>query len=173
VNTTFAAPAVILVAIVTWLAPASLRAEEKNLVAARNGAQVIKYTSQLGGEWRVDKLIDEQITPAGWASADGSLPQEIIFRLPALLRFNTLVFNPRSQAPDSQWARDVAVYTADPFPTMGGWKLVARVQLTREPTDQVFSVDPADGRFIRVVITSAQSPDAPRVSLNEFKVFMR
>ena len=173
VNPTVAGAVVILTATLISLAPAALPAEEKNLVAARNGAQVIKYTSQLGGEWRVEKLIDEQITPAGWASADGSLPQEIIFRLPALLRFNTLVFNPRSEAPDSQWARDLSVYTADPFPTMGGWKLVARVQLTREPTDQVFTVAPVDGRFIRMVITSAQSPDAPRVSLNEFKVFMR
>ena len=56
---------------------------------------------------------------------------------------------------------------------MGGWKLVAHLQLTTRPADQVFTVAPVDGRFIRVVITSAQSPDAPRVSLNEFKVFMR
>jgi len=155
------------------VAPVSVPAEEKNLVAARNGAQVIKYTSQLGGEWRAEKLIDDQIMPAGWASADGSMPQEIIFRLPALSRFDTLVFNPQSEAPDSQWARNVSIYTADPFPTMGGWKLVAQVQLTRLPADQVFTVAPVDGRFIRVVITSAQSPDAPRVSLNKFKVFMR
>ena len=172
-NGTFAATAVTLVATATWLAPASLPAEEKNLVAARNGAQVIKYTSQLGGEWRAEKLIDDQVTPAGWASADGSMPQEIIFRLPALWRFNTLVFNPQSEAPDSQWARDVSVYTADPFPTMGGWKLVAQVRLTRQPVDQVFTVAPVDGRFIRLLITGAQSPDAARVSLNEFRVFMR
>jgi hypothetical protein len=168
-----AAVVVALATTVASLAPSLLPAEEKNLVGARNGAQVIKYTSELGGEWRAEKLIDEQITPAGWASADGSLPQEIIFRLPALSRFNTLVFNPQSEAPDSQWAQDVSVYTADPFPTMGGWKLVARVQLTRQPMDQVFTVDPVDGRFIRLVITSAQSPDAPRVSLNEFKLFLR
>jgi hypothetical protein len=77
-----AAVVVALVTTVASLAPSLLPAEEKNLVGARNGAQVIKYTSELGGEWRAEKLIDEQITPAGWASADGSLPQEIIFRLP-------------------------------------------------------------------------------------------
>jgi hypothetical protein len=168
-----AAAVVALVAMISSPEPASLFAEDKNLVASRNGAQVIKYTSQRGDEWRADKLIDEQITPAGWASADSSMPQEIIFRLPAPSRFNTLVFNPTSDAPDSEWAKDISVYTADPFPTMGGWKLVARVQLTRRPTDQVFTVAAQDGRFIRLVIASAQSPDAPRVSLNEFKVFMR
>lgn len=157
----------------TSLTAAPVPAEEKNLVASRNGAQVIKYTSQLGGEWRAEKLIDDQTTQTGWASVDESMPQEIIVRLPALSRFNTLVFNVQSEAPDSQWARDVSVYTADPYPTMGGWKLVTKVQLSRLPGDQVFTVAPADGRFIRVVITSAQSQDAPRVSLNKFKVFMR
>ena len=172
-SSTVSGAVVTLVTAVTCLASTSLPAQEKNLVAAANGAQVIKYTSQFGGEWRAEKLIDERITPAGWASADGSMPQEIIFRLPTLSRFNTLVFNPQSDAPDSQWARDISVYTADPFPTMGGWKLVAEVQLTRQPTDQVFTVASVDGRFIRVVITTAQSPDAPRVSLNKFKLFLR
>jgi hypothetical protein len=165
-----------LAAVVTgaaWLPAPVARAEDRNLVAARNGAQVIKYTSERGGEWRAAKLIDEQITPAGWASADESMPQEIIVRLPALSRFNTLVFDLTSDVPESKWARDVAIYTADPFPTIGGWKLVARIQLARQPGEQRFTVEPVDGRFIRLVITSAQSPDAPRVSLNEVKVFMR
>jgi hypothetical protein len=112
VSRAFIATVGILVATTAWLAPTRPSAEEKNLVTARNGAQVIRYTSERGGEGRAEKLIDEQLPPAGWASAEGSMPQEIIFRLPALSRFNTL-------------------------------------------------------------ITSAQSPDAPRVSLNEFKVFMR
>jgi hypothetical protein len=112
-RTTLAAVVVLFAGAVTWL---TLSADEKNLIAARNGAQVIKYTSELGGEWRADNLIDEKPTSAGWASADRAMPQEIIFRLPAVSRFNTLVFNPRSDAPDSQWARDISVYTADPFP---------------------------------------------------------
>jgi hypothetical protein len=32
-----------------WLAPVPMPAEERNLVAPRNGAQVIKYTSERGG----------------------------------------------------------------------------------------------------------------------------
>jgi hypothetical protein len=156
----------------TWLGAAAT-AEETNLLAARGGAEIIKRTSELGGDWRAARLIDEQTGPTGWASADGSLPQEIIFRLPALSRFNTLVFDPSSSAPAGEWAKDIAVYAADPFPTMGGWKLVAHVQLKREPGDQTFSVPPTDGRFIRLEITSAQAPGAPRVSLNKFKLFLR
>lgn len=153
--------------------PLSMAAEERNLVAARNGGQVIKYTSERGGQWRADRLIEETSTPGGWASADGSLPQEIIVRLPAAARFNTLVFNLDSGAPEGEWAREVSVYTADPFPTMGGWKLVATVSLARQSADQSFTVTPTDGRFVRLLITSAQAPDAPRVSLGQFRLFLR
>ena len=148
-------------------------ADERDLVAAASGGQVIKYTSELGGDWRAARLIDGAAAPGGWASADASMPQEIIFRLPASTRFNTLVFMGPGDPARGQWAREVAVYAADPFPTMGGWKLVAQVELVPEPGDQSFSVPASDGRFIRLLITRAQSADAPRVSLGKFKLFMR
>jgi hypothetical protein len=148
-------------------------AEERNLAAARNGAQVIKYTSEQGGPWRAERLIDEHESPGGWASADGSLPQEIIVRLPASARFNTLVFDLDSGAPAGEWARDVSIYTADPFPTMGGWKLVAAVSLARQVGAQTFAVTSTDGRFVRLLITAAQASDAPRVSLGRFGLFLR
>ncbi|HEY7038318.1 MAG TPA: discoidin domain-containing protein [Methylomirabilota bacterium] len=162
-----------LALVAACLAPISTPAEERNLAAARHGAQVIKHTSERGGAWRAEALIDEHQTPGGWASADGSLPQEIIVRLPAAARFNTLVFNLDSGAPEGEWARDVSIYTADPFPTMGGWKLVATVSLARQAADQTFSVTSTDGRFVRLLITSAQAPDAPRVSLGQFRLFLR
>ena len=152
-----------------WLAPA----QDRNLVAAANGGQVIKYTSERGGQWRAQRLIDEPATPSGWASADASLPQEIIVRLAAPSRFNTLVFSLDRGTPEGEWARDVSIYTADPFPTMGGWKLVATVSLARHTMDQTFTVAPTDGRFVRLLITAAQAPDAPRVSLGRFGLFLR
>jgi hypothetical protein len=170
-STALAAAALVLIAMALGAALAA--AQEKNLAAASQGAQVIKYTSQAGGPWRAERLIEARSAPGGWASADRSFPQEIVVRLPALARFNTLVFNLDSGAPEGEWARDVSVYTADPFPTMGGWKLVTTVRLERQPGDQVFTVEQADGRFIRLLITSAQSPDAPRVALARFDVFWR
>ncbi|HEX7213811.1 MAG TPA: hypothetical protein VF578_06350 [Methylomirabilota bacterium] len=155
------------------LVPRPMPAGERNLAAARNGAQVIKYTSERGGPWRAERLIDEHESPGGWASADGSLPQEIIVRLPASARFNTLVFDLDSGAPAGEWARDVSIYTADPFPTMGGWKLVAAVSLAREVGAQTFAVTSTDGRFVRLLITAAQASDAPRVSLGRFGLFLR
>jgi hypothetical protein len=148
-------------------------AQERNLAAARNGAQVIKHTSEHGGPWRAERLIDEHEAPGGWASADASLPQEIIVRLPASTRFNTLVFDLNSGASEGEWARDISIYTADPFPTMGGWKLVAAVSLARRAGDQAFTVASTDGRFVRLLITAAQDSDAPRVSLGRFGLFLR
>jgi hypothetical protein len=169
----FVTIAVCVITMAVGSASISVSAEEKNLVAARNGGQVIKYTSQLNDMWRAENLIDEHTTPGGWSSADGSLPQEIIIRLPGSARFNTLVFNLDSGVPDNQWAREISIYTADPFPTMGGWKLVGQVQLARQPGDQTFTVDSTDGRFIRLVIASTQSSGAERVTLNAFRIFLR
>ena len=155
------------------LAPLPTRAEERDLAAARNGAQVIKYTSERGGRWRAAAIIDEGATAGGWASADGSLPQEIIVRLPVAARFNTLVFSLDGGAPEGEWARDVAIYTADPFPTMGGWKLLTTVTLVRQTGEQAFTITSADGRFVRLLITAAQAPDAQRVSLGRFRLYLR
>ena len=52
-NGIVAAAAVALTVMATWLSPARLPAEEQNLAAGRNGAQVIKYTSEQGGPWPV------------------------------------------------------------------------------------------------------------------------
>ena len=116
VRVVVAAGVAILALASVWLAPVSMPAEERNLAAARNGGQVIKYTSERGGQWRAERLIDEQATPSGWASGDNSLPQEIIVRLPAPSRFNTLVFNLDSGAPDGAFAVTFSALLADAVP---------------------------------------------------------
>jgi hypothetical protein len=164
-------PVLVAVAMLMVWAPTTT-AQDKDLAAARHGAEVIKYTSQAGPQWPAARLIDEPAAAGGWASADASLPQEIVVRLPASARFNTLVFN-LDGAPRAEWAKEVSVYAADPFPTMGGWRLVGSVRLEPTPGDQTFKVDQADGRFIRLLITSTQSPAASRVALGRFGLFWR
>ncbi len=95
------AAVVALVAMVSSLAPASLSAEEKNMVAARNGTQVIKYTSQRGDEWRADKLIDEQITPAGWASAASSGAADGKWHAPDRCRWTADCYSPWLEGRDA------------------------------------------------------------------------
>jgi hypothetical protein len=56
---------------------------------------------------------------------------------------------------------------------MGGWKLLATVTLARQTGEQAFTITSADGRFVRLLITAAQAPDAPRVSLGRFRLYLR
>ncbi|HTS54049.1 MAG TPA: discoidin domain-containing protein [Burkholderiales bacterium] len=144
---------------------------EDNILSPARGARIIKRTSE--DPQAVAANLIGPAASAGWRSADGSLPQEILFELPAATRFNTLVFTAAKDAPVDEWPRDVEVYTADPFPTMGGWRLVARATLSTEPGDQTLAVPPADGRFIRLLILSRQREGAARTALAQVKLFMR
>jgi hypothetical protein len=154
------------------VAPAWAAGDDADLASARGGAQIIKYTSQVGTERGPGKLIEEHAAGAGWRSRDGALPQEIIVRLPAVTRFNTVGLSVAGD-PAGEWARDVAIYAAEPFPTMGGWKLVAEVRLAGQPGEQLFTVPEFDGRFVRLLITSTQAANAAGVSLDRFKLFRR
>jgi hypothetical protein len=159
-----------LAVLLALLAAAPGALADDNLLSPGRGARVLKRTSE-DPATPATGLIDEQ-GAGGWRSGDGTFPQEIIFQLPAVTRFNTLVFTPAEGEP-GQWPREVEVYAADPFPTMGGWRLAARVTLGTEPGDQTFTVPPTEGRFIRLLILSAQREGVPRVALGRLKIFTR
>ncbi len=149
-------------------APAALA--EDNILSPARGTRVLKRTSEDPGAPAANLI--EKGGAGGWRSADGTFPQEIIFQLPAATRFNTIVLTPSEGALD-QWPREVQVYAADPFPTMGGWRLAAQVALSPEPGDQTFTVPSIEGRFIRLLILSAQREGVPRVALRRIRIFMR
>jgi hypothetical protein len=157
-------------ALLIFLSASSVPADD-NILSPAHGVRIIKRTSE-DAEATAANLISSS-TSVGWRSIDDSLPQEILFELPALTRFNTLVFTPARDAPVEEWARDVEVYTADPFPTMGGWSLVARATLSTDPSDQTIATSPIDGRFLRLLILSRQDRRAERTSLAQFKLYLR
>lgn len=158
-------------AVLALLVGAGAAPAADTLLSAARGARMIKRTSEAPGAPAAD-LIDERAT-AGWKSADGTFPQEIIFELPSRVRFNTLLFTPSPDAPVEQWPREVEVYGADPFPTMGGWKLAGRETLPGGPGDKTYPIPPAEGRYIRLLILSAQGAPVPRVALGRFGIALR
>ena len=143
---------------------------DDNLLSSARGARMIKRTSE-DPQAPAANLIEPDAA-RGWRSGDGTLPQEIVFQLPAATQFNTLVFTAATDAPVDDWPRDVEVYTADPFPTMGGWRLVARAALATAPGDQTVTTPAAEGRFVRLLILSTQR-GGPRTALGRFKIFLR
>lgn len=144
---------------------------DDNILSTANGARVIKRTSE--DLQQIAANLISSSTSDGWRSADDSLPQEILFELPAATRFNTLVITPLKDVPTEEWARDIEVYTADPFPTMGGWRLVVRATLTTDTADQTIATPPADGRFVRLLILSRQDRRASRTALARFRLYLR
>jgi len=142
-----------------------------NLLSPEHGARLIKRTSEDPRAPAANLIAPG--AAAGWRSGDGTVPQEIIFQLAAATRFNTLVFTTAGDAPADEWPREVEVYTADPFPTMGGWRLVGRASLTRDAGEQTVTAPAAEGRFIRLLILSTQRQGVPRIALGHFEVFMR
>jgi hypothetical protein len=161
----------LLAAALALLLLAPVAGADDNILSPARGARVMKRTSE-DPRAPAANLIDDTAT-GGWRSGDGIFPQEIIFQLPAATRFDTLVLSPAPGAPVEQWPRAVEVHTADPFPTMGGWREVARVTLAPTPGDQTFTVPAIEGRFVRLVILSAQADGVPRVALGRLKIFMR
>ncbi len=161
----------LLAAALALLFLAPVAGADDNILSPARGARVMKRTSE-DPRAPAANLIDDTAT-GGWRSGDGIFPQEIIFQLPAATRFDTLVLSPAPGAPVEQWPRAVEVHTADPFPTMGGWREVARVTLAPTPGDQTFTVPAIEGRFVRLVILSAQADGVPRVALGRLKIFMR
>lgn len=151
------------------LAPPALAGD--NVLSPAGGARLIKRTSEDPRAPAANLIAPGAAT--GWRSGDGTLPQEIIFQLPAATRFNTLVFTTAGDAPADEWPREIEVYTADPFPTMGGWRLVGRASLTKDPGEQTVTAPAAEGRFIRLLILSTQRQGVPRIALGRFEVFMR
>src|SRR5262249_30785386 len=68
------AATVVVLIVVGGFGSRSIAADGVNLVAARNGGQVIKFTSQLDGGGRADQLINEHEGSGGWAAGDNTLP---------------------------------------------------------------------------------------------------
>ncbi len=164
-------PRTVLGALLALLVAASAAIADDNILSPARGARVMKRTSEDPGAPAAN-LIDDR-AGVGWRSGDGAFPQEIVFQLPAPTRFNTLVFTPVPDTPPDQWPREVEVYAADPFPTMGGWRLAAHATLSRDAGEQTVRAAPIEGRFIRLLVLSAQKEGVPRVALGRFKILMR
>ena len=89
------------------------------------------------------------------------------------MRFNTVVVDPAGDPNSINWARIIEVSTAVRFPHMGGWIPIITAELNAVAGFQTFVFDDVEGRYLRLMITAAQSSDAERVSLASIALFLR
>lgn len=155
-----------------------------NLVAARNGGTIIKFTSQLDEEiWGVRNLIDgtvwdgrePQTGTNGWASKEAKFPQEIVFafRNREVKLINKVVLDPTIPDPTfiGRAARDFEIWvTTDSNPETANWKLVLIGTLRNEKRRQEFHFLPTEARLVKLRIMSNHGSDR-YVALGEFEVY--
>lgn len=155
-----------------------------NLVAARNGGTIVKFTSQLDEEnWSVRNLIDgtvwdgrePQTGTNGWASKEAKFPQEIVFafRNREVKLINKVVIDPTIPDPTfiGRAARDFEIWvTTDSNPETANWKLVLIGTLRNEKRRQEFYFLPTEARFVKLRIMSNHGSDR-YVALGEFEVY--
>jgi outer membrane protein OmpA-like peptidoglycan-associated protein len=140
--------------------PASA-AEPPNLVSAKAGATVVARSSSYGGSWDVENLVANQERSDGavptWCTANGApFPHWAVIQLPKRSWLTTLVFN--NFLPDERgWpgisAKDVELQVSDQSAS-AGFQTVARFQLERNENNQMVRLEPAQGRWLKIVITS-------------------
>jgi outer membrane protein OmpA-like peptidoglycan-associated protein len=148
---------IILFLIITPL----LAGEQTNLTSSARGAKIVSFSSNYGGMWDVNSLIDpaenpEEALPTWCTEAEAPFPHWVVIELPKQEWLTTLIFN--NFIPDEEgWpgisAKDVRVETSTSS-SSSGFKTVASFQLERNKNDQLVRLEPLEARWIKIVITS-------------------
>ena len=109
-----------------------------------------------------------------WISAENSSVQTVTFRLRGNLPFNPAsITHPGSPQPEN-WAKSTPLATADPYPHMGGWRMVASLKLEAKNALQTFSFPRVRGQYIRLSVHRAQGGDsANQVSVAEIELSLQ
>ena len=138
-----------------------LAGEQTNLTSSARGARIVSFSSNYGGMWDVNSLIDptegpEENLPTWCTEAEAPFPHWVVIELPKKEWLTTLIFN--NYIPDEEgWpgisAKDLRVETSTSGPS-SGFKTVASFQLEKNKNDQLVRIDPLETRWIKIVITS-------------------
>jgi hypothetical protein len=127
------------------------------------------------------RLIDTWVTPdvPGWRSQDATLPQELVFQLPAVLKTNKVILRPQPNEPPETWVKDFEVLVSTQSATEG-FTSVARGSLSIEqarlaidpnaPDQPRFEFPDVNARFVMLRVLSNQG-SRDYTSLGEFEVY--
>jgi hypothetical protein len=184
---------VMVAAVAAFAATAALAAPTvagtKNLVAADNGGEVVKFSSQAVDEngqpipqWAVTNLIDGKHvvgshTPEnsyGWCSQGVPSPSDpawIVFQLPEQRLISRVVIDPTTDDPEwlGRWVKNVRISVSTEG-VDGPYKQVGTYVVVRQGIKQTFDFTPVEAKWIRLEITSNWGSDYC-VGMGEFEVY--
>jgi hypothetical protein len=143
-------------------------AYSKDIIATQSGGKAVHWTSENSPHLTINVI--NGVKEGHWASLDNIFPHVLTFALPKNKRFEALSFTAKNKGSQDSWAQHIRISSADPFPHMGGWEVIADIKLPITGHEKIIVIDGKRGRYFRLEIFSTQDEAASEASFGEFKV---
>ncbi len=140
----------------------------KDLISIQSGGKAIHWTSEKYPF--ITKNIIDNIKDTYWVSSGNTFPHVLTFSLPTNKRFEALSFISKNKNDPGTWAKHIRISSADPFPHMGGWEVIANINMHETGEEQIIDIDSKRGRYFRLEIFSTNNELAKEASFSQFKV---
>tara|TARA_Y100001934_G_scaffold16383_1_gene19633 strand:- start:335 stop:844 length:510 start_codon:yes stop_codon:yes gene_type:complete len=140
----------------------------ENLISIQSGGQAIHWTSEKH-PFIARNVIDNNKS-SYWVSSGNTLPHVLTFSLPSNKRFESLSFISKTNEDQGTWAKHIRISSADPFPHMGGWEIIADIDLPKSGDEKIINIEAKRGRYFRLEIFSTQDELAKEASFSQLKV---
>ena len=140
----------------------------EDLISIKSGGKVIHWTSEKYPF--ITKNIIDDIEETYWVSSGNTLPHVLTFSLPSNQRFESLSFISKTNEDQGTWVKHIRISSADPFPHMGGWEIIADINLPESGDEKIINIEAKRGRYFRLEIFSTQDELAKEASFSQLKV---
>jgi len=140
----------------------------KDLISIESGGKAIHWTSEKYPF--ITKNVIDNKEDTYWVSSGNTLPHVLTFSLPNNKRFKSLSFISKTDHESGTWAKHIRVSSADPFPHMGGWEIIADIDLPESGDEKIINIEAKRGRYFRLEIFSTQDELAKEASFSSLKV---
>ena len=140
----------------------------EDLISIKSGGKAIHWTSEKYPF--LTKNIIDNIEETYWVSSGNTLPHVLTFSLPSNQRFESLSFISKTNEDQGTWVKHIRISSADPFPHMGGWEIIADINLPESGDEKIINIEAKRGRYFRLEIFSTQDELAKEASFSQLKV---
>ena len=140
----------------------------EDLISIKSGGKAIHWTSESFPNLAINVI--DGIEDTYWLSAGNTLPHVLTFSMPSNKRFEALSFKAENSNDQGTWAHHIRISSANPYPHMGGWEVIADIKLPITGQEKIITIDRKRGRYLRLEIFSTQDEAASEASFGEFKV---